>query len=74
MTWPDVVDTLREVLSMNLSRLLFSFVAIMVGYAVYRVVAREIRSMTEQRLDRDDQQTFPSWGKDILQRPALPMS
>jgi small conductance mechanosensitive channel len=49
MTWPDVVDTLREVLSMNLSRLLFSFVAIMVGYAVYRVVAREIRSMTEQK-------------------------
>jgi hypothetical protein len=47
MTWPDVVDTLREVLSMNLSRLLFSFVAIMVGYAVYRVVALAAPSLQE---------------------------
>ncbi len=49
MSLVDLIDALRETISLQLGRVLFSVAAIIVGLALYKVVAREIGSLKRQR-------------------------
>lgn len=49
MSLADLIDALRQTISLHLGRVVFSVTAIIVGYARYKVVAREIRSLKEQK-------------------------
>lgn len=49
MRLPDLVVALWPQVLSNVDKILFSVIAVVVGYALYRVVAREIKSLREQR-------------------------
>jgi len=49
MSLADLIDALRQTISLHVGRVVFSVTAIIVGYARYKVVAREIRSLKEQK-------------------------
>jgi small-conductance mechanosensitive channel len=49
MSLVDLIDALRQTMSLHLGKVVFSVAAIIVGYALYKVVAREIRRLKEQK-------------------------
>jgi small-conductance mechanosensitive channel len=54
MRLPELVGALWPQVLSNVDKILFSVIAVGVGYGFYRVVAREISSLTEQRRLEED--------------------